>query len=98
MRLNRIVLTDTLVGDHYVVEETHGPYIRVTSSQENHVEDGLKFWWQKTSPEEIKSVSKETADKGRYSMVILLASLRVKWWMFKKSGLKNRVRMFKSLF
>lgn len=64
MRLNRIVLTDTLVGDHYVVEETHGPYIRVTSSQENHVEDGLKFWWQKTSPEEIKSVSKETADKG----------------------------------
>ena len=64
MQANRIKLAETLVGDHYVVEETHGPYIRVTSSQENHVEDGLKFWWQRTSPEEISARSKETADQG----------------------------------
>lgn len=64
MQTKETLLADTLIGDHYVVRETHGPYIRVSSSQENHVEYGLKFWWMNTNPEEIKKVSKETADKG----------------------------------
>lgn len=69
MTLNNVLaqsieIKETFLGSHYVVTQTKGPFVRVTASQRDHVEFGLRNWLEKTLPEEIERVQKDTADKG----------------------------------
>lgn len=62
--MDKIKLGDSLVGENYFATRTEGPFIRVTSSSENHIEDGLQFWWKNTDKETIESHTDKTADMG----------------------------------
>lgn len=56
---------ETNLGDEYVVTEKSGPFIRVSNTQSQWVEDGLKFYWRNSSPEKIKDVEEESLGKGQ---------------------------------
>lgn len=52
------------LGEAYFRHEMKGPYVRYSTTQEGHLEDGLQFWLRNTDPDKIKEVSRETSDKG----------------------------------
>jgi hypothetical protein len=60
----KIELGPSIVGQHYYLTETYGPYVRVTHSQGSHLDDGLIFWFKNTAPEQIKKVGEHTAWLG----------------------------------
>lgn len=56
-------LEQTSIGEAYVRTVKHGPYVRYSTTQNNHIDDGLMFWMKKSTPEEIM-LSERTADQG----------------------------------
>lgn len=59
-----IILEDSCVGNHYVLQEVKGPFVRVTASQGDHVDFGLRKWWKETEPAAIEEKERETSDIG----------------------------------